>query len=163
MQTISPVDFPDEEIQRFGLLMKSIGRHMALRDPLVGPAPAESEFSSSQIHALISCGSEGRLTMGELAKRLCVTEKTITGVVDRLERDGYLQRQRDPNDRRVIHVVLTDRGSEKWRGFDQAMRRRFASFLSLLDPPDRTALYDILDKVCTRLSEQASAGSKANH
>ena len=99
MQTIPYRDFPDDELTRFGDVLKSIGRHMTLRDPIIGPTAAESEFSSSQIHALMWCGTEGQLTMGELARRSSVTEKTITGIVDRLERDGLLQRQRDPHDR----------------------------------------------------------------
>ncbi|HEY3451818.1 MAG TPA: MarR family transcriptional regulator [Myxococcales bacterium] len=162
MQTISPQDFPEAELKRFGDVLKSIGKYMTLRDPIIGASAAETEFSSSQIHALMWCGTEGQLTMGELARRSNVTEKTITGIVDRLEKNGYLERQRDPNDRRVIHVVITDKGREQFHMLEKTMRLRFAAFLSLLDPPDRQSLYGILEKVLERVSQQATTSGKSN-
>jgi len=160
MQTISSQEVPDEEVKRFGDLLKSSGRFMQLRDPLVGPSAAETEFSSSQIHALMWCGTDGHLTMGELARRSNVTEKTITGIVDRLEKNQLLRRERDPNARRVIHVVLTDRGREQFLALQETMYRRFGSFLCLLDPPDRQALYSILEKVRDRITQAAAQTGK---
>jgi len=165
MQTIATLGFSGSELKRFTDLFINIGRFMTLRDPLIGPTASESHFSSSQIHALISCGTDGQLTMGELARRTCITEKTITGIVDRLERDGLVQRLRDPSDRRVIRVALTDKGTEQFKVFEQTMQRRFAGFLSLLEEADRRALYDILEKVLKRVREQSisSGGSKEKH
>ena len=160
MQTIPRQDVPEADLQRFGEVLKSIGRFMTLRDPIIGPTATESEFSSSQIHALMWVGNEGQLTMGELARRSNVTEKTITGVVDRLEKHELLQRQRDPNDRRVIHVVLTDKGQAQYKALQEIMKLRFASFLSLLDAADRTSLLSILEKVRDRVTQMAAATGK---
>jgi DNA-binding MarR family transcriptional regulator len=49
----------------------------------------------------------GPTTAGELAKRVGVTSGAITGVIDRLERDGWVRRTRDPNDRRRVVVEPT--------------------------------------------------------
>ncbi|MGC4123181.1 MAG: MarR family transcriptional regulator [Myxococcales bacterium] len=163
MQTISGQEIPEADLLRFGELLKSIGRFMTLRDPIVGPTAAESEFSSSQIHALMWVGNEGQITMGELARRSNVTEKTITGVVDRLEKHELLQRQRDPNDRRVVHVVLTEKGQEQFKALQGVMKLRFATFLALLDAPDRESLLRILEKVRDRVSELAAATGKSGH
>jgi DNA-binding MarR family transcriptional regulator len=52
----------------------------------------------------------GPISAGELAKRVGVTSGAITGVVDRLERDGWVRRVRDPHDRRrVIVEMVPDR------------------------------------------------------
>jgi DNA-binding MarR family transcriptional regulator len=50
------------------------------------------------------------LRMNDLAERILYSKSGLTHVVDRLERDGYVQRVRPENDRRSIFVVLTDEG-----------------------------------------------------
>ena len=51
----------------------------------------------------------------ELAARLLVTKGNVTGVVDRLEALGWIERRPDPGDRRVNRLVLTDQGKEKFQ------------------------------------------------
>ena len=55
-------------------------------------------------------GTPGRSTHADLAKRCWVTPATLTGVVDTLERAGYVSRVRDESDRRVVWLVVTDTG-----------------------------------------------------
>jgi len=61
----------------------------------------------------------GRFTMGELAEMLDITPRTVTGLVDNLERDGMVRRVADPADRRSVHAEITDQGrdrvNELWR------------------------------------------------
>jgi DNA-binding MarR family transcriptional regulator len=49
----------------------------------------------------------GGLTAGELAAAAGLTSGAITGVIDRLERAGYVRRARDPDDRRKVSVSVT--------------------------------------------------------
>jgi DNA-binding MarR family transcriptional regulator len=61
----------------------------------------------------------GRFTMGELAEMLDVSPRTMTGLVDNLERDGLVKRVDDPTDRRSVYAELTEQGRERietlWR------------------------------------------------
>jgi DNA-binding MarR family transcriptional regulator len=61
----------------------------------------------------------GRFAMGELAEMLDVSPRTVTGLVDNLERDGLVKRVNDPDDRRSVYAELTDQGRERietlWR------------------------------------------------
>lgn len=52
----------------------------------------------------------GSLVMGELSRRLMVTNGNVTALVDRLVRDGLLERQVSPTDRRALVVRMTPRG-----------------------------------------------------
>ncbi|HEY8643993.1 MAG TPA: MarR family transcriptional regulator [Candidatus Dormibacteraeota bacterium] len=65
-----------------------------------------------------------RSTMSELAAVLSTTPRNITGLVDNLERDGFVQRVPDPDDRRSIQAQLTPAGIEKidsiWRASTEA-------------------------------------------
>jgi len=52
----------------------------------------------------------GSLPLGELSQKMYLHPSTITGVVDRLEKKGYVSRDRDREDRRVVMVQLTPKG-----------------------------------------------------
>jgi DNA-binding MarR family transcriptional regulator len=63
--------------------------------------------------------ASGRFTMGELAEMLDITPRTVTGLVDNLERDGLVRRVADPEDRRSVYAEITDQGRDRvtalWR------------------------------------------------
>jgi DNA-binding MarR family transcriptional regulator len=107
------------------------------------------------VHALLWLGLDGSLTMGELAKRLGVTEKTVTGVVDRLEREGHIVRERGETDRRVVRCRLTDKGKQTFGKLDRSMHRAMGVVMGMLDPDDRQALFRVLEKVLSKLDAPA--------
>lgn len=78
----------------------------------------------------------GPLRSGELARRIGVTPRAVTALVDGLVDTGYAERRPDQSDRRAALVSLTDRGSE----ICIDMQRSFDSFASELfagiDPDD---------------------------
>jgi DNA-binding MarR family transcriptional regulator len=53
-------------------------------------------------------------TLGSLADELNCSRGNLTGVADRLERDGWLVRERSTEDRRVVNIRLTDKGTKVW-------------------------------------------------
>lgn len=59
--------------------------------------------SDSQFISLLNL--HGPLTPGRLAELTGLTTGTVTGVIDRLERAGFVRRERDPADRRRVHVT----------------------------------------------------------
>ncbi|WNG40461.1 MarR family transcriptional regulator [Archangium minus] len=141
------------DVDRFRQLLFELGRLHSLRDPLARRCE-RMELTAPQIHALLWLGQDGALTMGELARRLGITEKTVTGVVDRLEREGHVQRERSPEDRRVIRCRLTASGSRLHRKLDRTVVQDMGRMLEYLDTTDRRALFRILEKLI------ASAESK---
>lgn len=66
----------------------------------------------------------GRMTAGALAEASALTTGAITAVIDRLERAGYAQRVRDPEDRRRVLVELTPKAR---RAADELMREPLAA------------------------------------
>lgn len=59
--------------------------------------------------------SNQSLRLSELSERMSVTNANITGLVDRLERDSFVIRKRDPLDRRATLAVLTPKGHELYQ------------------------------------------------
>jgi DNA-binding MarR family transcriptional regulator len=120
---------------------------------------ADLALTPPQIHALLWLGEDGPLTMGELARRVAVTEKTVTGIVDRLERDGHLARERDRADRRVIRTRLTSSGEKAYQRIHGEIRLSVARLLGLLEASDRRALLRIVNRIVERLGV-SDAGRK---
>jgi DNA-binding MarR family transcriptional regulator len=83
---------------------------------VVGPT------SAHVIRAAIHIHDEGPQTIGQLARGLGISQGWASRVVDELERAGYVERERDPADRRVVRVRLTPMAVERveranrWQG-----------------------------------------------
>lgn len=93
------------------------------------------------LHVLLG----GALTQRELATRVQVEDQTISRTVERLERSGYVERQRDPGDRRRILVSLTPPGRATYlRAGDPGVAEGFFAALEADLPPLRRALIAIV-------------------
>src|ERR1700758_1805360 len=62
-------------------------------------------ISSSDMDCMDFLNLEGRMTAGRLAELTGLTTGAITGVVDRLEKAGFVRRERDESDRRKVFIV----------------------------------------------------------
>src|SRR5919108_2707577 len=71
------------------------------------------DLTYSQFAVLEALYHLGPLTQGEVSQKILKSVSNLTTVIDNLERDGLVCRERDANDRRVIHVHLTEAGSSK--------------------------------------------------
>lgn len=54
------------------------------------------------------------LSQRELSDHLVVDRSNVTGLIDRMEREGWVKRTDDPGDRRIYRVVLTPEGRKLW-------------------------------------------------
>lgn len=140
----------DSDVERFIELLRDLGRRNSLRDPIT--ATLGAKFTAPQLHAILWLGADGPLTMGEVAQRVGASEKTMTGIVDRLVREDLIRRVRDGSDRRVVRVELTRKGRAAWSKLDREVRTKLRGFLSLLGGADRAALFRILLNVNHKLN-----------
>ena len=79
-------------------------------------------LSLVHLHVLTVLEADGPLSMSKLAEALDVSVASTTGIVDRMEQRGLVERRHQPDDRRVILVHATDAGDSVFR--DLAMERR---------------------------------------
>ena len=71
------------------------------------------DLTPSQFAVLEMLYHLGSLTLGDLSAKALKSGSNMTTVVDNLERDGLVRRERDAKDRRVIYVHMTEAGSRK--------------------------------------------------
>jgi DNA-binding MarR family transcriptional regulator len=102
----------DPRAERLAALRGAFGellgaeRRLRARDQHREGAP----LSHHQVRALIVLGDHGDMTAGELARAAELNAGTITGMLDRLEAAGLVERRRSPSDRRCVLVTLTQAG-----------------------------------------------------
>jgi len=97
---------------------------------------------------LLSEHSDGRrLNQTELGRMLLVNRSNITGLVDRMERDGLVSRRPDPDDRRINWIEMTDRGREVLSTAHEAYYRRIEDVMSGLPAEDCRTLCRLLEEV----------------
>lgn len=75
-------------------------------------ALAEVELSYPQVLVLFAVLEKGTTTIGGLSRHLKISQGVISRTVDRLVEKGLLERERDEEDRRVVHVSLSDEGHQ---------------------------------------------------
>lgn len=113
-----------------------------------------SDLSVAEMHTLEGIGLYGNRTMSETAATLGITTGTLTVAIDRLVRKGYVDRQRDPADRRVVRIELTRKGKLAYR-----MHNKFHTLLvdrltGPLDAGEQTTLLNTLRGIDLFISEQ---------
>ena len=87
------------------------------------------------------------LSMGELSRRLMVSNGNVTGIADRLVREGLARRWSPPADRRSSRIALTARGREDFTAMAKAHRGWIEEMMAGLDAEEREALMALLAKV----------------
>ena len=112
--------------------------------------------TQTQFLLLASIRAYGRCMMGTLSRSLHVSMPTVSGIVERLVRAGYVQRIPQADDRRQVVVELTGKGRAFFQDFESVVRRRWEEALVPLEPDELRAFYDVVTKLRERL--QSTAG-----
>jgi MarR family 2-MHQ and catechol resistance regulon transcriptional repressor len=84
----------------------------AVQAQLLPPLLKDFRLTESQFAVLEAVHHLGPLAQGELCRKILRSGSNLTTVVDNLERDGLVRRDRDQNDRRIQIVSLTTKGQE---------------------------------------------------
>ncbi len=87
----------------------------------------------------------GPITAGELARRIGLTSGAVTGVIDRLERDGWVRRGTDPRDRRRVIVELVPDPPHVGTAQIEAFEPLTAEMAAINDRFDDDQLQAVLD------------------
>jgi MarR family transcriptional regulator, organic hydroperoxide resistance regulator len=87
------------------------------------------------------------LTMSDMARSMNVTTPAMTGVVDRLVRDGYCVRSYYPDDRRVIKIKLTAKGVKAIKNILEHRRQMITKIFSVLSNTEREEYLNILTRI----------------
>jgi DNA-binding MarR family transcriptional regulator len=101
------------------------------------------------------------LSLSSLSERIRAQNSTVTGIIDRMEREGLVRRERSTSDRRVVHIRLSDKGQKLARQIQVEPMEIFRGALSSLTQADLRDLLRIMNKlqkyVRTRVPAEGSS------
>jgi DNA-binding MarR family transcriptional regulator len=113
-------------------------------------------LTAAQYNVLnVLAGSDEGMSQRELGEVLVVDRSNVTGLLDRMEKSGWVKRSDDPRDRRVYRVSLTAAGRQLWRrvnplyvesvarvteGFSEARLKSGLSLLSAMEKAAKSAV-----------------------
>lgn len=87
---------------------------------------------------------EDRLTSSELGRKTDLDSATLTGVLDRLEAGGFIERRQNPEDRRSIRIHLTEKGRVAGETVSRLMEEANEEFLREFNASEEVALRSLL-------------------
>lgn len=104
-------------------------------------------ITGPQLVCLATLCEEGPLASTELSRRVYVSASTITGIIDRLEQRGCIERRRDDADRRRVLLHPTDEGRRLAARAPMPLQDRLTERLQNLSASDREAIAASLARV----------------
>jgi DNA-binding MarR family transcriptional regulator len=120
---------------------RRVTKEVARRADLTGP----------QLTVLKVLEGLGDLSLSELSERIRAQNSTVTGIIDRMEREDLVVRARSTQDRRVVHIQLTEKGARIAREIAVEPMEVFRSALESLSVTEMRDLLKILTKIAQRV------------
>ncbi len=105
------------------------------------------ELSLARFDLLATLAREDGQTLAALSRRMLVTAGNLTGLVDRAERDGIVERRPEPSDRRLTRVFLTARGHAVAERAIERHAEVAEAILGPLEPREREELRGLLGRL----------------
>lgn len=112
------------------------------------------EVTAAQLNCLLALYENGPLPPSRIAKHMMVNSSTVTGVIDRLERKGLAERQRNSPDRRIINIQLTAAGKKMAEVAPPPIQQRVVDGLKEMSPEELNQIIDSLARLTKMLDLQ---------
>src|SRR4051794_9448277 len=122
---------------------RRITKHAARELGLTGP----------QLTVIKLLENFGDLSLSELSERIRAQNSTVTGIIDRMERENLVTRERSKEDRRVVYIRLTTKGRKLAEEIPIEPWEIFRGALSTLTANETRDLVKILGKVARRVCQ----------
>jgi DNA-binding MarR family transcriptional regulator len=119
---------------RLDRAMRAYGRALAVADPIRLQFWDDRGLTMPQLRLMYLLFLKDCRPVGELAEEMNVRPATVTGLTDRLVRQELIERQDDPEDRRVVRVALTPEGRRVLGEIETASRAYLKAVFDRLGP-----------------------------
>lgn len=147
MSQISLTEFADKISEVFPVVIKEFLKRQTNE-------LCRGKITMPQFIILNSLERQGENRMTDLANFMSVTTAAMTGLIDRLVRDGYVERAEDPDDRRIIKVKATQKGAVLVKKINLQKRQMIIDIFGRLTQQDREEYLRIIMQVRDVLTNQ---------
>ncbi|PHZ84050.1 MarR family winged helix-turn-helix transcriptional regulator [Paremcibacter congregatus] len=102
----------------------------------------------------------GGLTMGELSRRLLVSNGNVTGIVERLQKEGLVKRWVLPTDRRIYSVGLTPKGRAEFKDMADSHRQWISGIFGDIEQDELDQMIHTMDRLREVLRERKAQNTE---
>ena len=110
--------------------------------------------SAAQVNCILTLNEYGPLPPSQIAKYMMVNSSTVTGIIDRLEQKGFVERKRISQDRRIITIQLTQTGKKLAENAPPPIQQKIIDGLKKLTPHEIDQIVDSLKSLTGMLDVQ---------
>lgn len=127
-----------------------------MRRRLLPPSALQAEFGMplSHVQVLVMLDHRGSLSITEISQSFGIAKPNITPLVDRLIEDGLVMRERNSADRRVVNVVICEKGRERLADIYRRLCDNLFDWTRTLSREDLASFNDALETIVRLLSKQ---------
>lgn len=111
-------------------------------------------LTAPQLAVLQTLRRQGALSGRAVSQAVSLSQPTVTSILDRLERDRLVVRERSVSDRRVVHVRLTEVGLERVAAAPELLQAGFLREFRRLDDWERHMLIAALQRIAEMMDAQ---------
>lgn len=122
-------------------------------------AARRADLTGPQLTVVKMLEQIGELSLSELSERIRAQNSTVTGIIDRMEREGLVTRERSKEDRRVVYIRLTAKGKRLAEDIPVEPWEIFRSALETLTASEVRDLVKILGKLARRVQTAVRAAT----
>lgn len=130
---------PDDVLSVARLLLHVVPRLNRWVEARASEGDQPATLSLRQLSAL-SLIRDQPTTLGQVARELLVTPAVVTGLIDRLERRGYVRRESGADDRRRVLLTLTEEGRQAYAAMEDRLAEEIGDRLATLEPDELRTL-----------------------
>lgn len=119
--------------------------------------PQFSDITNNDMHIIEAVGIEEPRNMSVIAHRLSVTVGTLTTNMNGLEKKGYIRRERSQEDKRVVYVLLTEKGKKAFYHHRDFHKKMIKAIIKDLSEEEMEILYRCLQNLNHFLEPESTA------
>ncbi len=114
--------------------------------------------TASQGYTMLTLPESESMTMNALSEAMGLANSTMTRMVDQLVEKGFVRREADDEDRRVVRVSLTAQGQETRRNLEQAQQYFFGQVLTEIPQDERHIFLQVLERIVAAIEKVRKSG-----
>jgi DNA-binding MarR family transcriptional regulator len=140
-------DLEDEVLVSLRRIMRATDLHSRKLGKSVG-------LTTPQLVVIRAIGEKGLPTASDIARAVSLSQATVTTILNRLEENGLLTRERSTEDRRRVKVQLTERGKSVLREAPLPLQESFSARFARLPSWEQHQIVAALERVATMMDAE---------
>jgi MarR family transcriptional regulator, organic hydroperoxide resistance regulator len=156
MRTIVPPAIPPENKSDVDAIVETLIYLYTESRRLTKGLASQFGLTGPQLTVIKLLETLGDLSLSSLSERIRAQNSTVTGIIDRMEREGLVRRERSTSDRRVVYIRLSEKGAKLAKDIEVEPMEIFRSALTSLSSAELRDLLRILSKLQKQVRKRLS-------